>query len=169
MDWCCIIIDSYTLWTIRLREKKAVSKTSVRVMLFHMACVCKADNELSVVHLLHTSSTGIAGNKELLMWLTKKNKQVMEPLYAFNLKSLLSPNAREKRLLRNADHYWWASEGIHFNFVSYYVKIVCGQPLIRLLLKSKPQYWWSNRSLGLVFVLQMTKQRPKQKCLHLIT
>lgn len=99
----------------------------------------------------------------------QKNKQVMEPLYAFDLKSLLSPNAREKRLLRNAHHRWWASKGIHFNFASYYVEIVCGQPLIRLLLQSEPQYWWSNHSLGPVFVLQMTKQQPKQKCLHLIT
>lgn len=43
--------------------------------------VCEPDSELPVVHLLNTSSSGISGKKELLMWLTppfqkiKINKQ----------------------------------------------------------------------------------------------
>lgn len=32
--------------------------------------VCEPDSELPVVHLLNTSSSGISGKKELLMWLT---------------------------------------------------------------------------------------------------
>lgn len=37
--------------------------------------VCEPDSELPVVHLLNTSSCGISGKKELLMWLTPPSKK----------------------------------------------------------------------------------------------
>lgn len=112
--------------------------------------VCEPDSELPVVHLLNTSSSGISGKTELLMWLTpprpskkiKINKQTSNGAFVrFRFKVSIESKCRgsgdfsEMRII---------TDGRPEEFILILRVITskwfCGGPLIRLLLQSGPQY-----------------------------